>query len=63
MIRAVLIILVMCAPAAARPLDTIVTQEKSVATGAVVTNTYAGSAAFNAAMSGPGIWLQKVTIY
>lgn len=43
--------------------NTIVTQVKSVATGAVVTNTYAGSAAFNAAMSGPGIWLQRVTIY
>ena len=43
--------------------NTIVTQEKSLATGAVVTNNYVGSAAFNAAMSGPGIWLQRVTIY
>jgi len=43
--------------------NTIVTQEKSLATGAIVTNNYVGSAAFNAAMSGPGIWLQRVTIY
>lgn len=42
--------------------NTIVTQEKSVATGLVVTNTYAGSAAFNTAMSGPGIWLQRIAI-
>lgn len=43
--------------------NTIITQEKSIATGLVSNKTYIGSAAFNTAMSGPGIWLQKVTIY